>query len=91
MKFLKVIILALFMVSVFPLGAFCSDEHQDTSVNHGHCVLMCHTVCSHATAPDQKIVSIPINSAVSSVSFHYDFSYQNPFLDTFKRPPVVSA
>ncbi len=91
MKFLKVIILALFLVSVFPLGAFCSDEHQDTSVNHGHCVLMCHTVCAHATAPDQKVVAIPATSAVSSVLSPYDFSYQNPSLDTFKRPPVVSA
>lgn len=91
MKLLKVIIIALFLLSVFPLEAFCSDEHQDTQATHGHCVLMCHSVCAHATAPDQESVSIPAVLVASSVLSAYNFSYQNPSLDTFKRPPVVSA
>jgi hypothetical protein len=91
MKFLKVIILAIFLVSVFPLGAFCSDEHQDTQTTHGHCVLMCHSVCVHATAPDQKSVSIPAIPVASSVLSAYNFPYQNPSLDSFKRPPIINS
>ncbi len=91
MKILKVIILAVFLLSIFPLGAFCNDSHQETKAEHGHCVLMCHSVCAHAIAPDQKSVAIPATPAVSSVSSPYDFSYLNPSLDSFKRPPIVNS
>lgn len=91
MKFLKVIILALFLVSIFPLGAFCSDEHPDTQATHGHCVLMCHSVCAHATIMEQKAVFIPAIPSTASLISSVNLSYQNPSLDTLKRPPVVSA
>jgi len=91
MKLIKILILAVFLLSAFPLGAFCSDAHEDANEGHGHCVLMCHSVCFHAIAPDQKVVSIPAIFAVSLVFSAIDVSYQNPSLDTLKRPPVVSA
>jgi|CXWL01.1.fsa_nt_gi hypothetical protein len=91
MKSLKIFILAIFLLSAFPLEAFCSDAHQETNAGHGHCVLMCHSVCFHATAPDQKVFFIPATPVVSLVFSAIDVSYQNPSLDTLKRPPVVSA
>ena len=91
MKFLKIFILAVFLLSAFPLGAFCSDAHQETKSGHGHCVLMCPSVCFHAIAPDQKIVFTPATAQLSLVSATINFSYQNPSMDTLKRPPVVFA
>lgn len=91
MKLLKVIILATFLVSIMPLAAFCHDTHQDTMAGHGHCVMMCSSVCFHATIPDQKIVSISATPVVSVMLAVIDSAYQNPSLDTLKRPPVFSA
>ncbi len=91
MKLLSVVLLSVFLISILPLGAFCHDAHQEAKTEHGHCVLMCHSVCAHATAPDQKSVSIPAIPAISSVLSAYNFPYQNPSLDSFKRPPIVTS
>ncbi len=91
MRLLKVIILVVFVLSLFPLGAFCSDSHQQTKSEHEHCVLMCHSVCAQATAVDRKSVVLPAMSVMSCEVLAYNFSYQNPSLDIFKRPPVVTV
>ncbi len=91
MKLLKIIILAVFLVSLVPLGAFCHDTHTDVMAGHDHCVTMCNSVCSHATVPDQKIVWTSPAPVVSLMLALIDSSYQDPSLDTLKRPPVYSA
>lgn len=94
MKFLKTIILLIFLISIFPFGALCYETHQDTEAEHtehDHCILMCHSICTHAIVLNQKVVSIPTNHVISSVLPLNAFFYKSPFLDTLIRPPVVSA
>jgi hypothetical protein len=88
MKLLKIIILLVFFISVVPLGAFCKDTRNVKQ--QGHCVLMCHTICSHAIVSGKSIF-VPSPAGFSIAASTIQLSYQNPFLDTFKRPPVVSA
>ena len=88
MKLLRVAILVVVFISLGPLGAFCKDTHMVKQ--HDHCVRICHTNCSHAVISGKSIfVSSPV--AFTATTFTIQFSYQNPFLDTSKRPPVVSA
>lgn len=91
MKFLRVILLAIFLIGIFPLGAFCNEAHQEAKTEHGHCILMCHSVCAHATVMEQKAVFTPVIPSTASLISTINLSYQNPSLDTLKRPPVVSA
>jgi zona occludens toxin (predicted ATPase) len=91
MKFLIIIIFSAFLLNIMPLGAFCNDAHANEKTNHSHCVMMCDSVCCDTTVPDQKNVSIFLRPVVSVMLAVIDPAYQNPSLDTLKRPPVFSA
>ena len=89
MKILRILVLLLLVFSLAPLEAFCQDDHEQAMTDDGHCVLMCHAVCSYALAPGIAAFTSRVPS--SNVALSSVFSYQDPTLDTFKRPPVVSA
>ncbi len=92
MKLFKILLLAVFLIGVLPLEAFCSDAHQEAdAASHGHCDVICHTSCTHAIVPDFKVMTMPLILSVPSVFSSIDLAYQNPSLDTLKRPPVVSV
>lgn len=87
MKILRIFILVLLLIYLLPLGAFC---HETKEKNQGHCVLMCHTFCSHAVVTEKKIFASSSSGFPTTMSV-LKLSYQSPFLDTSKRPPVVSV
>ncbi len=74
--------LLVLVCSIMPKEAFC-DDHGEPA--HHHCTLICHTslnVIDTALSWEEKNVFL-IPTLV------YSFSYQNPFLTHFKRPPIV--
>ena len=93
MKFLKVFVLALFFLYLMPLGAFCHDSHNSAThtTEDGHCVLMCHITCAHAIVASNNY-RLAVHSPKVEITPSFDvLSYQNPFLDSFKRPPIVTS
>lgn len=87
MKFIKILILILFLFAFLPLDGFCA-EHSDNSSHH-HCIIVCHAGCHSAILPVSQSV---VHSVVASFFVMCDiFPYQDPVLDTSKRPPVVPA
>ncbi len=89
MKILRVLVLLFLVFSLVPLEAFCQEGHEQAMTDDGHCVLMCHAVCSVALVP--RIIALTSRGPSSNIILSSGFSYQDPALDTFKRPPVVSA
>jgi hypothetical protein len=89
MKILRILVLFFLVFSLVPLEAFCQDDHEQVMTDDGHCVLMCHAVCSHALVPGIAVFAPGVPS--SNIALSSGSSYQDPTLDTFKRPPVVSA
>lgn len=91
MKLLKVCILILFFLYLLPLGAFCQDSHNNPTetTEHGHCVLMCHATCTHAVVLNEKVhIASFVPHLETGLSFE-TASYQNPSLDSLKRPPIT--
>lgn len=91
MRLLRTILLAAFLVSLTPLGAFCHDEHADATTRDGHCVTMCSFVCFNATIPDQKSMSMLMTPVTPMTFVFINSAYQNPSLDALRRPPAFSA
>lgn len=92
MKALKVCFVMLLFFYLLPLGAFCHDSHaSNDATEHGHCVLMCSSSCNHAVVYNTGVsiaASLPnLNTSLPFISL----SYQNPFLDHFKLPPIVTS
>mgnify|MGYP001586046788 CR=1 FL=1 len=87
MKIIK--ILVFIAVILFSSHIHAMAEHEEESSPTHHCVLVCHTCCL-STIPARIEIPLvqPVFRTVMSIC---KFSYQSPFLDTFKRPPVVSA
>ncbi len=87
MKIIKIILLIAVVLFSLPLHGM-AEQHEDESSAH-HCVLACHTCCQSAILAQ---IQIPLISAISLTALPIiSFSYQPPFLDISKRPPVVSA
>lgn len=94
MKVLKILLVMLLFVYLLPLGVFCHDSHASSNnetTQDGHCVLMCSATCAHAVTPSissRSSIQVPNLSLPPST---IALSYQNPFLDSFKRPPITIA
>lgn len=87
MKMIRIIALLLLVFSLMPLEAFCHDSHD---ADESHCAVACHSFCAQAIVVP-AISSVSRTFAVSSFQITSLFLYQDPLLDTFKRPPVFSA
>lgn len=87
MKFLRIIILLVALISFLPLNGFCADSHDVKAQAH-HCVLSCHA-CHQLVTPDRE-TEFPILTHSASVSFNYSFHYQAPIIDQVHRPPKAS-
>jgi len=83
MKLLKIFIVALMLLSFLPLDGLCKDHPE--SDDHHHCVVVCSASCHAAIVPRFHVSAYP--TIISSFSSLYTCSYQDPILDTFKRPP----
>lgn len=88
MKIIKIVMFIAVLLFSIPLDTVAGEHDGDMCSTH-RCVLVCHTCCYSAIAPHIEMPAVPPSSFAPA--FVSDFSYQNPSLDTFKRPPVVSA
>lgn len=91
MNFLKVCILVFCFIYLLPLGAFCQDSHNNSTetTEHGNCVLMCHSTCTHAVVLNDVVhIASFVPHLEAGISFE-TASYQNPSLDSLKRPPIT--
>ncbi len=92
MKFIKLCVLFLLLIYVLPFGIVAHNSHHpDDTTEDGHCVLMCHALCTHAVVPNSGISITASLSALKTSLPLINFSYQNPFLDSFKRPPISTT
>ncbi len=87
MTIIKVLTLTLLFIYLLPLGAFC---HQGKDVkSQVHCAL-CHTVSLQiATSNINTFISVAPDLQV--LLPQVEFFYQNPSLETLRRPPAVSV
>ena len=83
MKWLRIIILLIVMVSFLPMDTF-ADDHD----SQHHCVLVCHS-CHHVTTPDVQS-SQSSDGQSSNFSSYYAFHYQDAILDQIFHPPISS-
>jgi hypothetical protein len=86
MKIIKMLVLIAVIFFSFHLHSATAGESKQTSPSQ-QCVLVCHNCCL-STIPTHiaMLFSAPQTSVASF--FISKFSYQNPTLDTSKRPPV---
>lgn len=92
MKFIKLFLLVSVLAFVLPFGAFAHNaSHPDEKTQDGHCVMVCHAICSHAILSTEKVSLSHSLPASEPLPAHVTLSYQNPSLDSFKRPPIVIA
>ncbi len=88
MKIFKILFLiAVVLFSFHPHAMAGQDENSSPA---HHCVLACDTCCL-STAPTKVEMLLSSPTTVSLFFAISDSSYQNPSLDTSKRPPVASA
>lgn len=92
MKLIKIFVLVSMLTVILPFGAFAHDSnHPDDTAQDGHCVMMCHAVCFHAIISAEKVVITHSLPATVPAPSHAILSYQSPFLDSFRRPPITIA
>jgi hypothetical protein len=86
MRLIQAILVALFLVSVIPLEAFCHDEHCKEASTA--CSIDCHHAVSHnVVIPAQQSAVFVTGGAESFLS--YQLTYKNPTLLSLKKPPIV--
>lgn len=85
MKFIRITILVIAVISFLPLDGFC-DDHQ--SAQEHHCIVACHS-CHQMVSPETALETFSPEQS-SHISFNYAFQYQAPVLDQTHRPPIVS-
>ena len=86
MKILKIMLAAIFLLSVVPLSDFCDDAHSQDMTHQ--CTLACHAPCCQSTLLNNKF-NFNLPSQAALLSIHENTSREDPFLCTPKRPPVV--
>lgn len=92
MKIFKLFLVAILLFQILPFGAFAHNaSHPDEKTRDGHCVMVCHAICNHAIVSTEKISLNHSLPASEPLPAHVTLSYQNPSLDSFKRPPIVIA
>jgi hypothetical protein len=87
MKFIKMLIVILLFTYFLPLGGFC---HQPKDVKgQAHCAV-CHTVSPQIVVSNINTF-VDVLPSLQAVIPQITLSYQNPSLETLKRPPAVST
>lgn len=87
MRFLKVLVLIIAVVSFLPMDGICEDHHIGDGQEH-HCVLACHT-CHPSITPATQSEVYQLSES-TALYFQHSFQYQAPILDQTHRPPIVS-
>ena len=84
MKLVKILFIALFLLSAMPVNGFC--DNCDAQNVTQHCTLACH--CFPTTLPD-KTLSFNSPSESTFLLHPTSHTHEDPFLTTSKRPPIV--
>ena len=87
MKLFRLIVLVLLLVSSLPLEAFC-QQGEEANCPQGYCILICNTTCLHAVLGNNQFAVFSSPSPASNISYSR-FSYEDPSLDIFERPPTA--
>lgn len=86
MKILKIVLVAIFLLSAMPIGGFCDYAHSQDATHH--CTLECHALCCQAALPNNAFsFNLPVQATFLSI--HENTSLEDPVLSTSKRPPIV--
>jgi len=89
MKLIKILILLLFVASLFPADVFCSDHAGEMDDQH-HCLMICQNCCYSDALPISSISALNIPQ-IPQNSCNLSFFYQEPFLDVAGRPPTLAG
>ncbi len=86
MKLLKILLVAMLLVSVVPFDGFCFEEGMDHAEQ---CATACHVVCCQSVI----IPSDTSNQMMSDFSSYnvlsINHTHQSPHIAVEHRPPIV--